>query len=44
MGGLVIAYSGGMRVGDYVSVQNISGSVHELRKTHFVQKQKITVF
>jgi small-conductance mechanosensitive channel len=30
MSGLVIAYSGSMRVGDYVSVQNIEGTVHEL--------------
>ena len=30
MSGLVIAYSGSMRVGDYVSVQNIEGTVQEL--------------
>jgi small-conductance mechanosensitive channel len=33
MSGLVIAYSGSMRVGDYVSVQNIEGTLQELGLT-----------
>jgi len=47
MSGLVIAYSGAMRVGDYVSLNNIEGTVEELgpmsTKIATVKKEFVTI-